>query len=553
MNPKTYKPFLFLLSILVITALACMGGGAPAVQPVLPSVPSSPSSGGDGISAAARSRLISATVQIIALKTINGNLTPIYGGSGTILSPTGMILTNAHVASPASMGSFDIEPDVLVVAMVVSEDKPAAPSYQAKVMAVDGYMDLAVIQITASTNGAPIDTSSLNLPYVELGDSDQIRIGDTVNIFGFPSIGGNTITFTKGSVSGFASEDQLGDRAWVKTDATITGGNSGGLAADNNSRIVGVPTIAASGASDRATDCRHIQDTNGDGIIDQNDSCIPIGGFINGLRPVNLAMPLIQAAQAGREYVSPFRVPGVASEPGSGNETAKDFVWLDTSGSTQKCQWNNNIVNSYPGSALCIAAGFEYSGMTKGQLVAENWFLNGKKVTEYSYAWEWDESGLFAAYLPNEGNPVPPGTYYVEVLAGTNLRSLGRSPEVTVGGGGSSQPTQPSQPSGGNTVTVYGIVYDSATNKPLSDVYVFVLTPGTTYDQWANTNFDDKYIVTFLQTGSNGGYKITGIPRNSQFTLVFSTPGYYNAYADNLMADASAPEMNELNVGLNSR
>ncbi|HRQ22580.1 MAG TPA: hypothetical protein PLF42_04035, partial [Anaerolineales bacterium] len=103
MNPKPYKPFL--LSILVITALACMGGGAPAVEPVSPSAPASPSSGGDGLSAANRSRLISATVQIIALKNINGNLTPIYGGSGTILSPTGMILTNAHVASPASMGS----------------------------------------------------------------------------------------------------------------------------------------------------------------------------------------------------------------------------------------------------------------------------------------------------------------------------------------------------------------------------------------------------------------------------------------------------------------
>ncbi|HRQ22581.1 MAG TPA: serine protease, partial [Anaerolineales bacterium] len=399
-----------------------------------------------------------------------------------------------------------IEPDALVVAMVVSEDKPAAPSYQAKVMAVDGYMDLAVIQITASTNGAPVDTSSLNLPYVELGDSDQIRIGDTVNIFGFPSIGGNTLTFTKGSVSGFASEDQLGDRAWVKTDATITGGNSGGLAADNNARIVGIPTIAASGASERATDCRHIQDTNGDGVIDQNDSCIPIGGFINGLRPVNLAMPLIQSAQAGREYVSPFRMPGVVSEPGSGSETAKDFVWLDTSTSSDKCKWTETIVSSYPETTLCVANLFEYSGMTKGQQVIERWYQNGTKIVEYPYAWEWDSSGFFVGFLPNEGKPIPPGTYYMEFLAGANQRSLGRTPEITVGGGGGSQPTQPSQPSGGDTVTVYGIVYDSATNKPLSDVYVFVLTPGTTFDQWANTNFDDKYVVTSMQTGSNGGY-----------------------------------------------
>lgn len=550
MKSNVYKPFLFLISVLVVAALACQAG-APAVEPVSPSAPStSPTGESDGLSSANRSRLISATVQIIAVKNVNGNPTPIHGGSGTILSPSGMILTNAHVASPASMGDFDIEPDILIVAVVVSEDKPAVPSYQAKVMAVDGYMDLAVIQITASANGAPVDTSSLNLSYVELGDSDQIRIGDTVNIFGFPSIGGNTITYTKGSVSGFAAEDQLGDRAWVKTDATITGGNSGGLAADNNARIVGVPTIASSGATERVTDCRRIQDTNGDGIIDQNDTCIPIGGFLNGLRPVNLALPLIQAAQTGKQYVSPYRVPGMVTEPGSGNETAKDFVWLDTSASAQNCQWSNQIVTSYPATALCLANLFEYSGMTKGQQVIERWYRNGSKVADFPYAWEWDPSGFFVGYLPNDGNPIPPGTYYMEFLAGANQRLLGRTPEVTVGGGAGAQPA-PSQPSSGDTVTVYGVVYDAATNKPINGAYVFVLTPGTTYEQWRSQNFADKYVVAYLQTGSNGAYKITGIPRNTLFTLVYSAQGYYDSYADNLIADNTSPEMNEINVGLN--
>ncbi|MFO3796684.1 MAG: hypothetical protein ACK8QZ_05275, partial [Anaerolineales bacterium] len=44
---------------------------------------------------------------------------------------------------------------------------------------------------------------------------------------------------------------------------------------------------------------------NGDGKINSEDVCIPIGGFINALRPVNLALPLIEAAQRGERAVPP--------------------------------------------------------------------------------------------------------------------------------------------------------------------------------------------------------------------------------------------------------
>lgn len=559
MKPKFNKYFWAFLSILAIVALACKVT-TPPVEPVTtpdtPPTDNNPTTepGGE-LSSSTRSTLISATVQIFGLFNKDGELVPGYVGSGTILSPSGMILTNAHVASPASQGDNEHEPDALGIAMIVSEDKPAVPSYLAKVLAADGFLDLAIIQITSTVDGSSVDIGSLNLPYVQLGNSDNVHVGDGINIFGFPSIGGNTITYTKGNVSGFSAEDQLGDRAWIKTDATISGGNSGGLAADHNGQIIGVPTIlGASRDIDDPTDCRQVQDTNNDGVVDQNDSCIPTGGFLNGIRPVNLAQPLIQAATAGKQYTSPYALPGVVSNPGGGNESATGFVWLDTSPSTaQKCKWSDNTVNSYENSAWCVAAGFEFSGMTNGELLVEHWFLNGEKAVEYSYAWEWDESGLFGTYLNNEGKPMPAGIYKVELFAGDTQKPIGTSSEVTVGGGGGSQPQQPQQPqqpSSGDTITVYGVVYDAATNNPISGAYVFVLTPGTTYDQWAATNYSDKYIVTYLQTTENGNYKITGIPRNTQFTLVFSAQGYYDSYADNLIAGANDPESNELNVGL---
>lgn len=547
MKPNFLKHVWIFISILVIMALAC-SGGAPAVEPVTQTPSDSPSTGADTLSSANRTRLISATVQILGLFNQNGELVPGYVGSGTIISPTGLILTNAHVASPASQGDVEYEPDALGISIIVQEDKPAVPSYIARVLAVDGYLDLAVIQIIETVNGTPVDANSLNLPYVSVGNSDNIHVGDGLNIFGFPSIGGNTITFTKGTVSGFSSEAQIGDRAWIKTDATISGGNSGGLAADNDGNIIGVPTIAASSRDADISDCRVVQDTNGDGSVDNNDSCIPIGGFLNGIRPVNLAMPLIQAAQNGKEYTSPFAQSGVVSQPGSGNEKATGFVWLDTSPSnTEGCDWNNDTVSSYPSGALCVAAGFEYSGMTNGQLLVEYWYLDGKKVDEYSYAWEWDESGLFGTYLPNGGDPMPGGSYKVELYAGDQLTLMGVSPEVTVQGG-TSQPTQPQ--SNADTITVYGLVYDDATGKPINNAYVFILTPGVTYEQWANENYADKYISTYLQTGSDGKYKITGIPRNTEFTLVYSAQGYYDAYADNQIAGSNDPAEFELNVGL---
>jgi len=550
MKPNILNRFWLMLVILALAAIACKGGNTP-VEPTTPEDPINnppPTGTGAGLSQAQRAHLISATVQIYGLFNENGQLTPRYTGSGTILSPYGMILTNAHVASPASQGEPDMEPDALGIAIIESEDKPPVPSYLAEVRAVDGFLDLAVIQITSTVGGSNVDPASLNFPYVELGDSNLTHVGDHVSIFGFPGIGGDTITFTEGSVSGFTSENPIGDRAWIKTDATIAGGNSGGLGADDNARIIGVPTQASSGAGGNVTDCRQIQDTNGDGQVDQNDSCIPIGGFINALRPIELARPLIQAAQSGKQYVSQYTQSGVVTEAGSGNEAAGNFAWLDATYGSNGCDLGN-VVSSFPSNTLCIGASFDYSGMTPGELVREQWFLNGAPVNEYSYAWDFKTDGTFGTYLPNNGDPLPDGEYYLEMHAGSSDQVIGTSGKVTVGSGGGGVTPPPS--SQGDTVTVYGVITDADTGRPISGAYVFVLSPGITYDQWGRENYTDKYIEASLKTDSNGGYSITGIPRNTQFTIVFAADGYNDKFGDNLEASSSDPDRLELNVAMN--
>ena len=70
---------------------------------------------------------------------------------------------------------------------------------------------------------------------------------------------------------------------------------------DGQGYIIAIPTQLGSGGDEQYVDCRVIADTNRDGEVNSLDSCVPTGGFINALRPIKLAVPLIEAAGRG-EY-----------------------------------------------------------------------------------------------------------------------------------------------------------------------------------------------------------------------------------------------------------
>jgi len=236
-----------------------------------------------------------AVVQISALYSEHNDLLVGWTGSGSIISPDGFILTNAHVVLPDKY--FPV--DALGVSITEREDQPPVKMYYAEVIQADESLDIAVIRITKDIDGNPVDPASLNLPYVSIGNADELHLGDPITILGYPGIGGDTVTLTSGEVSGFTSEEGRGDRAFIKTSATIAGGNSGGLAADMNGHLIGIPTQLGYGGDDQFVDCRTLADTNRDGVVDDRDSCVPTGGFINALRPINLALPMIEAAKQG--------------------------------------------------------------------------------------------------------------------------------------------------------------------------------------------------------------------------------------------------------------
>ena len=233
-------------------------------------------------------------VQIVALRQgFMGGMNNAWTGSGTIVHPQGIILTNCHVANPRAMGMSSPPADRLGIAITEKSDRPPALSYFAECIEYNSALDLAVVRIVADIKGRRV--RKLNLPCVPLGDSDTLELGDRLSIFGYPGIGGETVTYTSGGVSGFSSEKGVrSPRGWIKTDATIAGGNSGGTAVNHRGELVGIPTQAAAGTGITPVDARPVLDTNRDGRIDKRDTPMAIGGFINGLRPVNLAIPLLE-------------------------------------------------------------------------------------------------------------------------------------------------------------------------------------------------------------------------------------------------------------------
>jgi S1-C subfamily serine protease len=343
-------------------------------------------------------------VQITAMYTENGQMKEGWWGSGSIISPDGLILTNAHVA----LSDKYYPVDALIVSLTVKPDQPPVQSFYAEVLQADRSLDFAVLRITTDLKKNPVDWSQFSLPVVSLGNSDDLKLGDPVTILGYPGIGGQTITLTRGDVSGFTHEDKVGDRAFIKTSATIAGGNSGGMAANQQGQLIGVPTQLGYGGDGQFVDCRVIADTNRDGRIDSRDSCVPTGGFINALRPVNLALPLIDAAKRGEvSIVEPAR-PDIKLPQGGISLFSDDF-------SNPKSGWDH--YGDFGGSSAYtngeyqieikgknnFYGGLSHHAFTDGVISVKTHIVTPTKTSDYGIICRFQDAQNFYGFNITEG------------------------------------------------------------------------------------------------------------------------------------------------------
>ena len=336
--------------------------------------------------------LMHAVVQIVAF--VDGE--PAWWGSGSIISSDGLVLTNAHVVSDS-----DLAVERLEIGLTQESDTAPELQYRGEIVAGDDALDLALVRIVDRLDGGDLPTS---FPFVAIGDSDAIEIGEALRIFGYPGIGGETITLTTGQVSGFTSEAGLGRRAWIKTDATIAGGNSGGLAADSVGRLVGIPSIVGAGTDAELVDCRPVTDTNRDGTIDDSDDCMPLGGFLNGLRPIALAKPMLDAVLAGDEYRPIAALPSPDpnhSQPSDDPATGTDNVYFSDPIFAADVSSDDQPVEEdtwFPARTPRVCAFWDYEGMDDGMAWSAVWSIDGEIVEDISFLddrWNLEENGVF--------------------------------------------------------------------------------------------------------------------------------------------------------------
>ena len=225
-----------------VLAGSMSGGGATSTEaPQLSVAPSGSSTGnttstttGDTMSADAIYDMairisIGVTTEMTYTNWFGQTSSSAVTGSGFIISADGYILTNYHVIEEAVQGGYDIS--------VMLHD---GTEYVATVVGTEADNDVAVLKI---------DATGLNA--VTLGNSDDIRVGETVYAVGNP-LGELAYTMTTGSITALdraiTTEDYTVPVNMFQLDAAVNNGNSGGPVYNTKGEVIGIVTAKNGGS-----------------------------------------------------------------------------------------------------------------------------------------------------------------------------------------------------------------------------------------------------------------------------------------------------------------
>lgn len=205
-----------------------------------------------------------ATVFIVAS---NSSGEDCWSGSGFVVGDGSMVVTNAHVAAPGSKDSY-LEKQCTNLKVGYTTDDRKAPSIfrVARVLEISESEDLALLEISEPLKGI----ESLEL------QNARLAIGDSLTVYGYPALGGETITVSNGVVSGFDSSE---GSELIKISAVINSGNSGGPVIGKDNKVIGVAS-AANLAGIECTD---------------SGECFTDGQNVNLARPIKLVVDWLSA------------------------------------------------------------------------------------------------------------------------------------------------------------------------------------------------------------------------------------------------------------------
>jgi S1-C subfamily serine protease len=331
-----------------------------------------------GISPEARGRVRQAiaAIGLISVRNANdSNLAPQPRGSSVVVRSDGVLVTNYHVISNPRTGRAY---DEIFLNLSSDGDSDLSPTrYRLKLVLISKEFDLALLRVVSDAGGKPLP-QSFTLPSIELGDSRKVKVLEDLFIIGFPEKGGSSITVNRGVVEG---KDILAN--WIKTDARVIHGNSGGAAVSSEGQLIGIPTKVV--ADEQPVD------RDGDGFPDESRRY----GAVGFLRPAHLVAEML--AQLGEGS------PATASAP-----AAPKVVEMSTLITVR--------------GVVRLPGGKPVAGALVGLLP-----LGEKNVTENTLL-TWGSTNSEGAFKLNK--PVPPGRYTLKAKA---LANQPYSSEVEIG------------------------------------------------------------------------------------------------------------------------
>lgn len=384
-------------------------------------------------------------------------------GFGVIVDPTGLILTQALLVAPDAPGvavrytDWDLPAGVssITVRTAPAQGQPVSASFTGRVLAADGYLDLAIVGL-----------ESPGVTFAAAGLSTATR-----------AVGESVVVVDAGTLVSGGPIDPLAFAATI----TEAGGNAR------------IPTDPSWLATDLVPPDNLIP---GQLLItDESGLLVALPAYSPWLSPPSVAwgwvpslgVPLLDAARSGATYTTPHVVPGTGTEAYTFNG------WTDP----EPCVSSAPVVmEAYPEGTSQITAHFDGADMTEGEDVVNVWWDPVERTLDAIGSFQWNGPGdgcVSSSLNAGEGSSLPNREYALTVFAGGTLRQV------------ASERTEVKADVPAGAINVIGRVVDADTGQPIEFAFVVVLKQGVDLGTWFN-NPDDTQVAANAITDEDGTY-----------------------------------------------
>ena len=366
-------------------------------------------SGSSGSTRRSDVQLAQSVVQIQIFENRNGLVTLVRSGSGVVIDRARrLILTSYPLVDPYDRAGGEAYVSI-VIATNRSPGSDPEPEFEAEIVTADIASGMAVLRAVRSFRGGPLAGFEFDLPEAFLAANGPIDAGAPLRLFSHPGLGdaegSQAVTVTEATVTGFRGDARLTGRVWMKTDARLPSGATGGPAFDAGGDLAGL-------------------------IV---EPVYEAAALVGQVRPIALASELIAAArQAGPQarYLAPLFHGDYV--PGTSLQGPDDGVWvsrpafaanaIDGAGTLDLFDYSD----VFSSEQQVLYYEFTVMGLADGALIEERWMLDGVVQDALSSTYTWARGGFDLVtdrVLFPAPNGIPDGRWTLEVWAGGQLRA----------------------------------------------------------------------------------------------------------------------------------